>query len=305
MQTSGPSAVSVDALVDGVHFRRDTASPRSIGRKALAAALSDLAAVGATPGEAYVAIGIPEDLGEGPCLELADGLIEGGREWSTAVAGGDVTGSPVLFVSVTVVGELASADDGVARAGASPGEVLAVTGELGGAAAGLLLLERPELASGVPAEVATRLRERQLAPSPRLEAGRALASSGATAMIDLSDGLGADAGHLAEAGGVRIEIALERIPIAEGVAETAAAARVDPVQLAAAGGEDYELAVCLPRAAMAEAAEAVTATGAALTEIGTVADGDGRAVLLDANGAEVQVAGFEHLRAGAERARSA
>lgn len=299
---AGATAVSVDALVDGVHFRRETAPPRSVGRKAIAAALSDLAAVGAGPAEAYVVIGVPEDLGEGACLELADGLIAGAREWSTTVAGGDVTASPVLFLSVTVVGELASAEAGVSRAGAGAGDVVAVTGELGAAAAGLLLLDRPELRGRVPAALAERLRARQLEPAPRLDAGRVLAASGASAMIDVSDGLVADTGHLAEASGARVEIEIERLPIAAGVEETAAAAGMDPVELAAGGGEDYELAVCLPPDAVRPAAEAVAGTGVALTSIGRVVEGEGEAALLDANGAERSAAGFEHLRAGAERA---
>ena len=302
LSASGATAVSVDALVEGVHFRRETAPPRTVGRKAIAAALSDLAAVGAAPAEAYVAIGIPQDLGEGPCLELADGLIDAAREWSTAVAGGDVTASPVLFISVTVVGTLASADGAVTRAGARPGDLVAVTGELGGAAAGLLLLERPQLADRVPAESAKRLRERHLEPAPRLEAGRALAGTGATAMIDLSDGLGADAGHLAAASGTRIEIGLERLPIAPGVEETAAAVDLDPVELAGAGGEDYELVVCLPPPAFSEAADAVTATGTSLTAIGSAVPGEGRVALFDANGAERPAAGYDHLRGSAGRA---
>jgi thiamine-monophosphate kinase len=298
---TGATAVSVDAMVDGVHFRRDSAPPRSVGRKALATALSDLAAVGAAPAEAYVVIGIPADLGDEASLAIADGLIAGAAEWSTTVAGGDVTASPVLFVSVTVAGALGGVEEAVRREGAAAGDVVAVTGELGGAAAGLLLLERPELAAAVPAAVAERLRERQLDPEPRLEAGRVLARSGATAMIDLSDGLGADAGHVAAANDARIEIELDRVPVAAGVQEIATASGADPLDLIS-GGEDYELLVCLPPTAIQAAAEAVAGTGTTLTVIGTVHEGEGRVILRDATGVERAATGHDHLRAGAERA---
>ncbi len=189
----GATATSVDSLVDGVHFRRQTAPLRSVGRKALSVALSDLAAMGAVPGEAYVQLGVPDDLDQAGCLELGAGLAEVAAEHDVAVLGGDVTRAPVLWVAITVVGHADSAEQLVRRGGAAPGDLLAVTGELGGAAAGLLVLERPELANVVEAEVADGLRRRQLEPRPRIAAGRALAAAGASAMLDLSDGLGGDA----------------------------------------------------------------------------------------------------------------
>ena len=147
----GATATSVDSLVEGIHFRRRTAPLGSVGRKALAAALSDLAAMGAAPGEAYVQLGVPDDLDEAGCLELGEGLAQVAAEHDVAVLGGDVTRAPTLWVAITVVGHAGSADELVRRAGASPGDVLAVTGELGGAAAGHLLLDRPELGDAVGA----------------------------------------------------------------------------------------------------------------------------------------------------------
>ena len=276
---TGATATSVDSLVEGVHFRRQTAPLGSVGRKALAAALSDLAAMGAAPGEAYVQLGVPDDLDEAGCLELGEGLAQVAAEHDVAVLGGDVTRAPALWLAITVVGHAGSADELVRRAGASPGDVLAVTGELGGAAAGLLVLDRPELADAVVGgRSPMRLRRRQLEPRPRLGAGRALAAAGASAMIDLSDGLGGDAGHLAAASGVRLVIELERLPVQAGVGEVAAAAGVDADDLATGRGEDYELLVTLPPERVDEASAGVAATGSALTPIGAVERGEGVAL---------------------------
>ena len=291
---AGATATSVDLFVEGVHFRRETAPPRSIGHKAVAAALSDLAAMGARPGEAYVQLGIAADLGEEDCLELADGMAAVARDAGAAVIGGDVSRAPVLILAVTVVGHADSAEALVRRSGARPGDVLCVTGELGGAAAGLALLEDPHLLSDLPDPHAAALRARHLEPLPLLAAGQALAAAGARAMIDISDGIGADAGHLAEASGVRIEIETELIPSADGVAEIATASGREPLDLLS-GGEDYELLVALRPESVAEARGAVETSGSTLTEIGRVSTGAGVA-LRHADGTETAARGFDQLR---------
>lgn len=290
----GATATSVDSHVEGVHFLRRTAPLRSVGRKALGAALSDLAAMGAAPGEAYVQLGVPDDLDEAGCLELGEGLGQVAAEHEVAVLGGDVTRAPVLWLAITVVGHADSASELVRRAGARSGEVLAVTGELGGAAAGLLMLDSPALGDAVRAEDAEALRGRQLEPRPRLREGRALAAAGASAMIDLSDGLGGDAGHLAAASGVRLVIELERLPLQAGVGEVAAAAGVDAHDLATGRGEDYELLVALPSERAEAASGAVASTGSSLTLVGSVEEGEG-VVLRAADGSERQPAGFDQL----------
>jgi thiamine-monophosphate kinase len=291
----GATATSVDALVDGVHFRRDRGSLEQIGHKALATALSDLAAMGAEAGEAYVVLGVPPDLDEDDCLRILDGMVALATGTGTTLAGGDVTRAPALTLAVTVVGHAETAEQLVGRGGARPGETLVLTGELGGAAAGLLLLERPELASCVPEETAARLRKRQLEPWPRLRAGRALAAVGATAMIDLSDGLGADAGHLAARSGAALRIEAASLPLAKGVAEVAAAAGREPLELATAGGEDYELLVALPTERLGEASLAIgEAEEAALTPVGEVAAGSGVEIRLP-GGASLETGGFDQL----------
>ncbi len=292
----GATATSIDALVDGVHFHRERSTPAQIGRKALATALSDLAAMGAEAGEAYVAVGLPADLGEDACLQLVDGMAALAAETGTALAGGDVTRSPVLTLAVTVVGHAATAEQLVSRGGAEAGDALVLSGEIGGAAAGLLLLERPELAAIIPDSTAERLRRRQLDPAPRLATGRALAAAGARAMIDLSDGLGGDAGHLAAAGGVALEIDAGALPLAKGVAEVAAAAGRDPLELAVSGGEDYELLAALPPERLAAAATAIgSAAETTLTQVGQAREGEGVEIRLPGGGT-VAPAGFDQLR---------
>jgi thiamine-monophosphate kinase len=289
----GATATSVDALIEGVHFRIPPFRPRDVGHKGLAVALSDLAAMGASPGEAYVQLGVPADRSEAELLELADGLAEVAVAHRVAIAGGDLTRAPALLLAVTVVGAGDDADSLVRRSGARPGDALAITGALGGAAAGRLLLEREQLSEAVDESVATALRERQLAPNPRLAAGIALAASGATAMIDVSDGLGADAVHLADASGVGLEIALERLPLQEGVAAMAHAAGLDPLDLAAGGGEDYELLVTLAPDRIEAARAAVGAAGSKLTVIGEVSTA--RAVTLNGPGGARAPTGFDQL----------
>lgn len=291
----GATATSVDALVEGVHFRRDQAELRLVGRKALATALSDLAAMGAEPGEAYVVLGAPPELTEADCLELVDGLVAVAVESGTAIVGGDVTRAPALMLSVTVVGHAAAPEQLVGRDGARPGDLLVLTGEIGAAAAGLLLLDRPELADSVGTETAERLRRRQLDPTPRLGAGRALAAAGATAMIDLSDGLGGDARHLAERSGVALRIDAGALPLAKGVAEVAAAAGRNPLELAASGGEDYELLAALPPERLGEASVAIgEAAEATLTPVGEVLAGEGVEIRLP-GGELMEAAGFDQL----------
>jgi thiamine-monophosphate kinase len=288
----GTSAISVDAIVDGIHFRLADFGAPAVGRKALAAGLSDLAAMGALPGEAYVVVAAPADLDDEALLGIADGLAEVAKRHDVTVAGGDLVSSPVLMVSVTAVGYEPEGSQLVTRTGARPGDLVAVTGRLGGGAGALALME----GSGGP--IAPELREamlmRQLDPTPRLNEGLGLAAAGATAMIDVSDGLGADAGHLARSSGCRVEIDLDRIPLMPGLEEIAGGSG-PALELAASGGEDYELLVAVPPDRMPSAAEAVAETGSELTEIGYVTNGQGVALRLPGGG-EIQPRGFDQRR---------
>ncbi len=270
-----PFAVtSIDTVVDGTHFRRSTHSAADVGWKALATALSDLAAMGADPGEAYVSLVLPDDF-DG-ALELACSMEELARETGTTIAGGDVARGPALTVSVAVTGWADSAEALVGRDGARPGDLVAVTGELGGAEAG-----RRQLEAGTREGAEVR---RHLRPEPRIAEGVALARAGASAMIDLSDGLATDARHVAEASGVELRVRLEDVPRPSDVSP----------EDAVSGGDDYELLVTVPpelRAA-ADAGAGVTWIGEAAAPAGG-STGPGL-VLLGADGAVADLRGYEH-----------
>lgn len=279
----GATATSVDAIVEGIHFRREWSPPGAIAQKAVASALSDLAAMGAEPGEIYVTLGVPRGTSADLLTGLADGFQQAAERFGAVLAGGDTVSSPTLFVSVTVVGHAATADRFVLRSGAEPGHLVAVTGELGGAAAGHWLLHRnpADLSPGHLALV-----ERQLRPEPRLAAGVALAEAGASAIVDVSDGLMADLAHIAEASGVAIAVDHDSVPVQPGVGEIAAAAGGTLADLALAGGEDYELAVTLPADRLEGARAALAEIGVPLTQVGTVDEG---------SGVTPAIKGFDHL----------
>ena len=266
-----PLAVtSIDTVVEGTHFELSTHSPADVGWKSLATALSDLAAMGAGPGEAYVSLVLPK--GFGGALDLVEAMEELATDCGVTIAGGDVAGGPALVVTVAVTGWAEREDELIGRGGASPGDLVGVTGELGGSEAGRRLLEDGE-------RTPEALVERHLRPRPRMSDGLALAAAGVSAMIDLSDGLATDAGHVARSSGVQLRVELERLPLSEGVT----------AEQAARGGDDYELLVTVPRSRAEEAGRA-----AGLTWIGEVVAGEGL-VVLGPDGQEIEgLRGFEH-----------
>ena len=275
---SGVDVTSIDTIVDGVHFERRTHAAADIGHKALATALSDIAAMAAEPGEAYVSLALPRDFGHDDAVELVGSMEALAERLGVTIAGGDVVGSPVLTLSVTVVGHAGGADELVYRSGARPGDLIGVSGALGGSPAGL------ELLRGLKADVAERdvLIERHLRPEPLIATGRALGASGATALIDVSDGVATDAAHIAARSGVRLEVQLDRLPLAPGVEAVAAALGADPHEFAATGGDDYELLFTGP-----------PGFAAGVAWIGSVSEGEG-VVFVGADGAPRSLRGFEH-----------
>jgi thiamine-monophosphate kinase len=286
---------SLDTMVEGVHFRLQEgwSTPGEVGHRALAGALSDLAAMGADPGEAYLALGLPAGFGESRALELvlaADALA---ARTGTAIAGGDVVEAPVLSVSITAVGWAERPDALVSRAGARSGDLVGVTGALGGPAAALALMQGRATRSPAGERALAGAR----APEPRLAEGRALAAAGVHAMIDLSDGLASDAAHIGHASGVQLRVELAALPLHSGVAEVAAELGLPPWQLAAAGGEDYELCFCAAPEDRERVERALRAIGGvSISWIGEVATGAPGACFSDERGHAVGIEGYEHLR---------
>jgi thiamine-monophosphate kinase len=269
------AVVSTDTMVEGVHFRLDWISAADAGHRALAGALSDLAAMGVAGGEAYLALGVGGSLDAAGALELMRGAEALATECAVTIAGGDVVRSPAAFVTVTVVGWAADEHAVVGRDGALVGDLVGVTGSLGGAAAAVELLAGRAPRGGHDAELIAR----HARPRPRLAEGLAFAAAGAHAMIDLSDGLASDAALIGVASGVLLEIDLDALPVQAGVGDR---------RLALSGGDDYELCVCVA----AEARERVQAAVASVSWIGRVLEGRG-ARFVDAGG-ERELAGYEH-----------
>ena len=270
----GTLALSTDVSVEGVHFRREWLSLEEVGWRAAAAALSDLAAEGARADGVLVALTMPGAATDRDAAELMRGVGAAAREAGAAVRGGDLSSGPGWSVAVTVFG---MAERPVTRRGARPGDGLWVTGAVGGAGAALTAW----LGGGTPAAA---VRTAFAHPVPRIAAGRWLATHGATAMLDLSDGVAADAQHLAAASGVRLAIRLEDLPLVPGVTDPVAAAR---------GGEDYELLVALP-SGFAAADECFRATGVPLTLVGAAQGGGG--VEFSLRGTPISLTGFQHFR---------
>ncbi len=237
----GRVVASVDVLVDGVHFRTDWATGEQIGRRAALAAMADVAAMGATPTALLVGLCAPGETPTDLVMDIGRGLDAEASRAGAGIVGGDITRSSVLTVSVTVLGDLAGRDP-VRRSGARPGDVVAVIGRLGWAAAGLAVLSRGFRS---PAALVGSYR----VPDPPLAAGVVAAEAGATSMIDVSDGLIADLGHLADESGVCVDIATSAVPVHPRLTEVASALGRDPMEWALTGGDDHALAATFPSAA--------------------------------------------------------
>jgi thiamine-monophosphate kinase len=272
-------AVAADMLVEGRHFELDWSSPEDVGYKAVAVNVSDVAAMGGRP--RFVLVSGGADNAE-TTLRCMEGVMEACERFGVYPLGGDTTGSEKLVVDVAILGEISGSP--VLRSGASPGDLLAVTGELGAAAAGLLALENGT-------EGYERLVSRHLRPEPRLEAGLAASRLGVSAMIDLSDGLASDARHICEKSGVGCRIELDRLPVAGDTRALSESLGRDPQILAATGGEDYELLVAAPE-------HVIEALGREMDVppgiVGEVTEGAGPVFLRDGSPVE-SLSGWDHF----------
>ena len=270
----GRVVVTTDALVEGVHFRRDWSSAYDVGRRAAAANLADVAAMGAVGTALVVALAAPGDLELDWALGLADGLALEAARGGAGVVGGDTVQGPQVVVSVTALGDLQGRAP-VTRSGARPGDVVVHVGRLGWSAAGLALLE-----AGAPGH--EELVAAYRCPDVPYAAGPALARLGASAMCDVSDGLVADTASLARAGGVAVE--LTDLPVDAALAGAAARLGRDPLAWVLHGGEDHGLLATVPAGALAAARE----LGAVV--VGRVRSGEG----VHHAGRPVTADGWEH-----------
>lgn len=269
-------ALSVDVSVEGVHFRREWLTLEEIGWRAAAAALSDLAASGAEVVGVLAALTIPASEPISSFVSLMQGVGAAADAVGGKVLGGDLSRGDAIALALTVIG---TTQTPARRSGARPGDGVWVTGALGGSRAALTAL----LAGREP-DVAARVRFSR--PEPRIAWGRWLAAQGAHAMLDLSDGLAGDAGHLAAASGAALHLTLERLPVHPAVLREAALAGEPAAVFAAKGGEDYELLVALPAGFPGGA-------DFPLTRIGEVRPGAGLHLELD--GGPVVLSGYEHF----------
>lgn len=258
-----------DALVEDVHFRRAWTTPADLAHKLLAVSVSDIAAMGGRPRYALVATALPSDLPRGWHDAFAVGLGEAARRLAVTVVGGDtVRSAGPLVVDGVVLGDVARGT-AVTRDGARPGDLLYLTGTIGGAAAGLRLLEEPDRFAGLAPSTALRARRRLLRPVPRTAAGRAL-RPWARAMVDLSDGLAGAVAALMRAAPVGVRLEAASLPVDPAARAVARRLGLHPVLFALAGGEDYELLVALsPRRAAA-----LPRLGVGLRPIGRVTGGN-------------------------------
>ena len=253
---TGHVVVSTDLMVEGRHFRRDWATAEDVGHRAAAQNLSDINAMGGTAHSLTIGLAAPADLPAAWALDFARGFAEECALVGASVVGGDLTSAAEVVIAVTVIGACAQAP--ILRSGAEAGQVVALAGRQGWAAGGLAVLGRGFRSPRVLVEAYRR-------PEPPYAAGPAAAAAGATAMIDVSDGVVADAGHLAAGSGVRIDLRSEAFEVPEPLHAVAAATGSDPLHLILGGGDDHALLATFDEAAVPEG----------WTVVGTVSEGEG------------------------------
>jgi thiamine-monophosphate kinase len=301
---TGRLVVTTDTLVENVDFLPGE-DPARLCRRAVSVSLSDLAAMGAWPDFFLLTIGFPESAGEDLPFTVARSAAKRGEEFGAALVGGDLSRADEIFLSVAVWGRPSGGV--VRRSGAKPGDAVFLSGWPGEAAAGLAIARARSGENRTPAEDAwtpeelpapdeTRLLAAYRDPEPRLPLGRALGRDGiATAAIDVSDGLGVDAGRLARASGVRVVLDSESLPISSSLAAFAEIAGRDAVEMALSGGDDYELLFTVSAELAGSLADPPAEWGAPVWRIGRVESGTG-AFLEGAGGLRpIDDLGFDHF----------
>jgi thiamine-monophosphate kinase len=299
VETGAADAVlTTDLLVEGVHFDRSITSARDLGYKAMVVSVSDIAAMAASPRYALVSLAISGDVGPAWVMELYGGLRAACEEYALSLVGGDLSGGGEVAISVAVMGEVPRGR-AVLRSGATPGQRLVVTGVLGASAGGLLLARQagPVPAEALGSEWGHALLEAHCRPVARVGEAQTLAAVGATAMMDISDGLALDLSRLCAASSVGARVDLDRVPVSLAVTKLASLLRADPLELALSGGEDYELLAVLDPVVVEKARTRLhDRFGVVLADIGVVTEGPG-VVAVDAAGGErpLEPKGWDHL----------
>jgi thiamine-monophosphate kinase len=293
-----PAVLTTDMLVEGVHFEIGVTSPHDLGHKAVTVNVSDIAAMGGSPRFGLACVAVSEKLEASWIMELYGGMRQAANDYGMTMVGGDTSRADQVVLAVTVIGEVA-AGRAVTRAGARPGDVLVVTGSLGGSAGGLRVARarhssQSEALSSEWGRALVALHER---PVARVGEGQTLAAAGVTAMLDLSDGLALDLSRLCEESGAGARVRLESVPLTPGLEELRALMDVEPLDLALHGGEDYELLAAMPRDAVEPAREALLERfRTQLTEIGEITEGAGVIAVGD-DGSEdpLEPKGWDHF----------
>lgn len=286
-----------DALVEDTHFRLRSTNPQDIGRRALAVNLSDIAAMGARPRFALISLLMPPTLDVAVLDAIYAGLREEAAQFDVALVGGNIArNAERLIIDITLLGT-AMRNRLLRRNSAKPGDVIMVTGNLGSAAAGLLVLEDEQLVAKIAPENLVGVLAAHRTPVPRVAAGRWLAEQGVKTGIDVSDGLAADLSHICDASGVGACIEAESLPIQPEVAMIAMLTGQEPQDLALFGGEDYEILFTAPadRADVLAHALFIT-TGVGATAIGTICEGSALTLLHQGKQSPLRSTGWDHLR---------
>lgn len=266
--------LTTDMLLEGVHFTLDTTSAHDLGHKAITVNVSDVAAMAGSPRFGLVSLAMPGEHGPGWVVELYGGAREAADEYGLTLVGGDTNRSERVVLAVTIMGTVARGA-AVTRAGARPGDALVLTGAVGGAAGGLRLSQAdPHAVRDVlGSDWGRALLRAHLRPVARVGEGQTLARAGATAMIDLSDGLALDLSRLCAESGVGATLLLDQVPVADGLEELGKALDLDPLDLALHGGEDYELLAAIAPESVDEAAGLVAERfGTSLSVVGRVTE---------------------------------
>jgi thiamine-monophosphate kinase len=278
---SGDLVLTTDALVEATHFRRDASAPRDLGYRAITVNVSDVAAMAASPRYALAALTLPPDVEAADVMEIIGGMRDACAEHGCLLVGGNLARGRDLTLVVTVMGEVAP-DRAVTRAGARVGDAIVVTGTLGASAAARRVRDDPARWTDDD-RAALRRAER---PTARVGEAHVLARHGATAMLDVSDGLALDLSRLCRASGVGARVELAAVPVA----------RTATLDEALGGGEDYELLATMPAGAVdAAAAELDELFGVALTRLGAIIEEGIVAVAPDGSEATIGAQGWDHF----------